>query len=118
MPGIIPEDKLIPSVSYIKSADFAGDGLVLKVAGFKIYTPEDPKFAVEEDSFLVKEGIIEAGQAFQFTFTDEEGSEHVYNTKSSRFYNSFQKLNPAVGDSIHITRTGDGTNTQYSIVRA
>lgn len=108
------DEKLVSP--YIKSDEFQGDGLILRVVKKEIVDKE--KFGADMDSIFVKQGLLEEGQAFKFTLSDPEtGAEREFETTSAPFYRAMNAVNPKAGDLVLIKREGDGPKTKYFITK-
>lgn len=97
---------------FLKGSDF-DSGLDVEVVSMSKITPSNSDFGVKniygaggslvKQNWFVKEGILEEGQTFAYTF-NVDGEEKVYDNSSLSFYFAFTKKNPKVGDKLNIKR--------------
>jgi hypothetical protein len=107
------------SSPFIKAEEFKGaDGLKLVCKGFEVINASDPKYGAEEKSALVTKGICNVGQTLRYKFeTVEEDfpTEKNFDSTSITFFIAFSAAAPAVGDTILVSREGEGKQTKYTI---
>lgn len=112
--------------SFLKGADFDGDGMKLEVVGMEKFTPSDPKYgvkhtygaggAITKENWFVKHGILEEGQSFKYSFV-VDGVEKAFDNSSLSFYFAFTNLNPSRGDKVIIKRNMKSqTNVEWSVL--
>jgi hypothetical protein len=101
--------------NFIKSSEFEGKGLILKVVGVEPIKANNPDYGATDKDWLCQKEILNEGETFRYTFLDESGQERIYNTKSAVFFISFKNLNPEVDSRIIIKRIGKGRETEYHI---
>ena len=113
------------SSNFLKGADFDGEGLDVEVVGMEKFTPSDPKYgvkhtygaggAVTKENWFVKQGILEEGQSFKYSFI-VGGIEKRFDNSSLSFYFAFTNLNPSQGDKIVIKRNMKSqTNVEWFV---
>src|SRR3990167_5088547 len=95
--------------NFLKGADFDGEGLVVEVVGMEKFTPGDPKFGIKntygaggvvvKENWFIKQGILEEGQSFKYSFV-VDGLEKAFDNSSLSFYFAFTNLNPGRGDKV------------------
>lgn len=102
---------------WISPSEFEGKGLTLQVVKpLEKMKSDNPKYGAKDDDFLVKNGLLEAGEQFRFFFKTLKGNERKFDTKSSPFFIGFKQCEElGVGDWVNITRTGQTTETRYFV---
>ena len=102
MTGVADKFKTEGGGNFIKGVDF-DDGLALVAVGMEKFKPGNAKYSVDEKSWFVKEGILEVGESFKYTFKVDDVVKE-YDNDSCGFYFAFTNLNPAEGAEIWIKR--------------
>lgn len=120
---IFPEDVKKASdkieSEWISAKEFDG-GIILQLVKplEKIKSP-NPKYGAKADNFLVKNEILEVGETFRYIFKTANGSERKLDTNSSPFFIAFKQCVSesefGVGDWAQIERTGETTETRYTV---
>jgi hypothetical protein len=112
--------------SFLKGADFDKEGLVVEVVGMEKFVPSDPKYGIKntygaggvvtKENWFIKQGILEEGQSFKYSFI-VDGVEKAFDNSSLSFYFTFTNLNPSRGDKILIKRNLiSQTNVEWTVV--
>lgn len=96
------------------------NGLILQmVKPLEKMKSVNPKYGAKADNFLVKNGILEEGETFRYVFKTAKGNERKIDTNSSPFFIAFKQATNesefGVGDWAEITRTGETTETRYTV---
>jgi len=76
---------------------------------------EANNYGAEEGDSLFDKGILQDGETIRYSFTDKDGNERKYDSKSAGLYFAFKQTNPEPGKIVSITRTGKGDQTRYKI---
>jgi hypothetical protein len=108
--------------NFFKGVDFDGDGLTLEVVSMEKFTPKDPEYGVKhtygaggkvtKENWFVKNGLLEEGQSFKYTF--KLGEKYMtFDNSSVSFYFAFTRVNPKKGDKVFIKRDKE-SNTQVN----
>lgn len=101
---------------WLKASEFDGDGLTLKV--LKPLEKVKSQYGAEEDDYLAKNGILEAGESFRYTFLTPQGKERKIDSASTPFFIGFKQCEElGVGDWVKIVRTGKTDKTRYSVTK-
>lgn len=107
------------SSPFIKAEEFkAANGLKLVCKGFEVINASDPKYGAEEKSALVTKGICTVGQTLRYKFEtvgDEFPTEKNFDSTSITFFIAFSEAAPNEGDTVLISREGEGKQTKYTI---
>ena len=105
--------------NWLKASEFAGEGMTLKLSAplEKIHS-NNPKYGAQESDFLVKKEILEVGESFLYSFEDATGAARKLESKSSPLFIAFKSCEDlGVGEWVHITRTGNTTDTRFTVVK-
>lgn len=98
---------------WIKSSEFDGNGLVLRVDSVSKVSGD---YGASAESSIVKRGILEEGQSFRYVFTDPEGVERKHDSASFPLFIGMEYADVSIGDWVHIKRGGKGEETKYAVV--
>lgn len=111
-----PSDKEGESTSsrYLKSGEFEGEGLELQFVGMESVTANHPDYGANEADWLYKENKLQLGETFKYSFHNGT-EEKVYGTKSAGFFIAMRQADPALGDKLNISKSGENRNTRYAI---
>lgn len=115
--GIVPENLRTGGGDFIPTKEFF-EGKRLIVESFEVIKAENPKYGASEDDYLCKEGKLEKGEAFRYTFYpvilgEKQDKIKAVETKSTAFFIAFADLNPEKGDDIWVYKEGNGDKTRY-----
>jgi len=103
--------------SFIKGADFDGDGLLLEVVKMEKFKPAPGKDGkdygvkntygaggvVTKEHWFIKNGLLAEGESFKYTFKQGE-TEKSFDNGSLGFYFAFIKADLKAGDKVLIKR--------------
>ena len=89
------------------------NGIELTILGAEVV--EANNYGAEEGDSLFDKGILQDGETIRYSFTDKDGNERKYDSKSAGLYFAFKQTNPEPGKIVSITRTGKGDQTRYKI---
>lgn len=118
--SIIPKDLSTKfSSPFIKAEEFKNpNGVKLVCKGFEIINATDPKYGAEDKSALVTKGICTVGQTLRYKFQtldDDFPTDKNFDSTSITFFIAFSEAAPNDGDTVLITREGEGKQTKYTI---
>lgn len=114
----------VGSSAFLKGANF-DEGLDVEVVSMSKFTPSNPDYGIKntygaggvvtKENWFVKQGILEEGQSFKYTFIVGE-TEKEFDNNSLSFYFAFTKVNPKKGDKLNIKRTkNSSTDVEWTI---
>lgn len=117
--SVIPKDLSSKFASpFIKAEEFKNpNGLKLICKGFEIVNASDPKYGAEEKSALVTKGICQPGQTLRYKFQtiEEMPIDKNFDSTSITFFIAFSEAAPNDGETVLISREGEGKNTKYTV---
>lgn len=111
----VADEFIVESVggSFLKGADFDGDGLKLEVVKMEKFTPKDDKYGVKntygaggvvtKEHWFIKNNLLKEGESFKYTFKSED-VEKSFDNSSLGFYFTFVKAELQAGDIVLIKR--------------
>ena len=111
----VADEFIVESVggSFLKGADFDGDGLKLEVVKMEKFTPKDDKYGVKntygaggvvtKEHCFIKNNLLKEGESFKYTFKSED-VEKSFDNSSLGFYFTFVKAELQAGDIVLIKR--------------
>lgn len=107
---------------WISPKEFDGKGLTLQfVKPLEKMKSINPKYGAKDDNYLVKHGVLEIGETFRYVFGTSRGNERQIDTTSSPLWIAFKQASEkegeelGIGDWCLITRTGETTETRYTV---
>lgn len=117
--GITPKEVIGSRSPFIKSDEFKGDGLVLKVLGFKIISANNPKYGANQLDTLFKRGTLKEGETIQYTFETVEDVAQVrkFESKSASMLIGWVQCDPDEGDVVKIVKTGEKDKTRFTVTK-
>ncbi len=76
----------------------------------------NPKYGAKDDDYLVKNNVLGVGEQFRYTFKTKNGNERHIDSKSPPLFIAFKQCEDlGVGDWVLISRTGETTETRYTV---
>ena len=89
----------------------------LKIVGVEIVKANNAQFGAIPADSMFQRGMLKEGEILRYTFLDEQGSERLHESKSMTLYIAFKNAEIDTGDTIIISRTGQGKTTRYLITK-
>ena len=117
IPENISESAKSMGGSFLKAADFEGDGLVLQCEGMEKVKSNNPKFGANDQDTLYKQEILDIGDTFRYSFKTQEGENKTLESKSTAVFIAFNEANLENGEWVRISKTGKMDETRYNIER-